>query len=261
MNIRSTNRLFILAIAMLLWPMLAAAQLNVMISGGFSGAYRKLLPEFEKASGIRVATGSGASQGGGPQTIAAQLARGVPADVVILSREGLDDLIAGTRIAAGTDVNLARVGMGIGVRAGAARPDVGTVEKFKRAMLDAKAVATGASTSGIWLVKELFPRLGIADQVKVKLPERGSQASGLVASGDADLVLLPVSEILGAAGVDYAAPFPAELQFLQTFSAAITLGSKQADAGKRLIDFLSSERASAVIRQSGMEPLERRAGR
>jgi molybdate transport system substrate-binding protein len=85
------------------------AQLNVLISGGFSGAYEQLLPEFERTSGIKVATGSGASQGAGPQTIAAQLSRGVPADVVILSREGLSELIAAGRIAAGTDVDLARV--------------------------------------------------------------------------------------------------------------------------------------------------------
>ena len=75
--------------ATLFWPVAASAQLNVLISGGFSGAYEQLLPEFERASGIKVTTGSGASQGTGPQTIAAQLARGVPADVVILSREGL----------------------------------------------------------------------------------------------------------------------------------------------------------------------------
>ena len=85
-----------------------AVHLNVLISGGFSIAYERLLPEFERASGIDVTTGSGASQGTGPQTIAAQLARGVAADVVILSREGLTELIAAKRIIAGTDVDLAR---------------------------------------------------------------------------------------------------------------------------------------------------------
>jgi len=89
------------------------AQLNVLISGGFAGAYAQLLPQFERTSGIKVTTGSGASQGTGPQTIAAQLARGVPADVVILSREGLGELIAAKRIVAGTDVDLARVPLGV----------------------------------------------------------------------------------------------------------------------------------------------------
>ena len=106
-------------------------------------------------------TGSGASQGDGPQTIGAQLARGEKADVVILSREGLDGLIAANRIAAGTDADLATVGIGIAVRKGAAKPDLGAVDAVKQALLNARVVAVPASTSGIWLVKELFPKLGI----------------------------------------------------------------------------------------------------
>src|ERR671927_1759012 len=115
-----------IAIAMvgaLLMPVAATAQVKVIISGGFSGAYEQLLPEFERASGIKVTTGSGASQGTGPQTIGAQLARGVPADVVILSREGLTELIAAGRIAPGTDVDLAQVPLGVAVRANAPKPD------------------------------------------------------------------------------------------------------------------------------------------
>src|SRR5689334_16117799 len=121
--------------ALLLMPLTASAQLKVMISGGFSGPYEKLLPEFERASGIKVETGSGSSQGKGPQTIAAQLARGVPVDVVIMSREGLEELIAEKRIAAGSDVDLARTPIGVAVRAGAPKPDVSTVEAFKQLML------------------------------------------------------------------------------------------------------------------------------
>src|SRR6202789_3960583 len=124
--------------------------MKVLISGGFHGPYNALLPEFERASGIKVATGSGASQGTGPQTIAAQLARGVPSDVVILSREGLGELIAANRIVAGTDVDLARVPIGVAVRAGAPKPDVSTVEAFKQVLLKAKIVAVPGSTSGIW---------------------------------------------------------------------------------------------------------------
>src|SRR5690242_8281653 len=122
---------FIIFATLPLWPVAAAAQLNVVISGGFSSAYEQLLPEFERMSGIKVTTGSGASQGTGPQTIAAQLARGVPANVVILSREGLSELIAANRIAAGTEVDLARVPLGVAVRSGSPKPDVGTVEAFK----------------------------------------------------------------------------------------------------------------------------------
>src|SRR6185503_12220133 len=144
------------------------AELKVIISGGFSGPYEQLVPQFERTAGIRVATSSGSSQGKGPQTIAAQLARGVPADVVILSREGLTELIASGRIAPGTDVDLARTPIGVAVRAGAPKPDVRTIDDFKQVVTKARLVAVPSSTSGIFLIEEIFPRLGIADSVNVK---------------------------------------------------------------------------------------------
>jgi molybdate transport system substrate-binding protein len=175
--------------------------------------------------------------------------------VVILSREGLSALIVANRIAAGTDVDLAQVPLGIAVRAGAAKPDVSTVDAFKRSLTSAKVVAVPGSTSGIYLTKDLFPRLGIADKVNVKVTPRGTGATAMVAAGEADLAVMPVSEILHAAGVELAGIIPAEIQLVQVFSAAIVAGSKEPGVGKRLIDFLASERASVVIRQSGMEPL------
>jgi molybdate transport system substrate-binding protein len=135
----AAKRIVVILATMLIWPVTASAQLNVLISGAFTGAYEQLLPEFERTSGIKVITGSGSSQGTGPQTIGAQLARGVPADVVILSREGLNVLIAANRIAAGTDVDLGRVSLGVAVRAMAPKPDVSTVEAFKKVLLKAKA--------------------------------------------------------------------------------------------------------------------------
>jgi molybdate transport system substrate-binding protein len=228
---------------------------NVLISGGFSSAYEQLLPEFERTSGIKVITGSGASQGTGPQTIAAQLARGVSADVVILSREGLGELIAANRIIAGTDVDLARVPLGVAVRAGTPKPDVSTVEAIKQILLRAKTVAVPGSTSGIWLRTDLFPRLGIVEKINVKAAPRGARATEMVAEGGADLAVMPVSEILHAAGVDFAGSLPAEIQFIQMFSAAVVAGSREIDGAKRLIEFLASARASEAIRKSGMEPL------
>ena len=232
-----------------------STQLNVLISGGFTGAYEQLLPEFQRMSGIEVTTGSGASQGSGPQTIAAQLGRGVAADVVILSREGLSELIAAKMIAAGTDVDLARVGLGVAVRAGTTKPDVSTVEGFKQALLQAKTVAIPESTGGIWLTHDLFPRLGITEKINIKVTPRGTDATGMVAGGDADLAVLPVSEILQAAGVDFAGSIAPEIQFVQVFSAAVVTGSGEIEGSKRLIEFLASRRASEAIRNSGMEPL------
>jgi molybdate transport system substrate-binding protein len=246
---------FVILITTLSWPVAASAQLNVLISGGFSGAYEKLLPEFERTSGIRVTTGSGASQGTGPQTIAAQLAGNVPADVVILSREGLSELIAAKRITAGTDVDLARVPLGVAVRAGTPKPDVSTVEAFKQLLLGAKIVAIPGSTSGIWLKSDLFPRLGIADKINVEVSPRGTGATSMVATGKADLAVMPVSEIMHAPGVELAGSIAPEIQFVQTFSAGVVAGSGDIESSKRLIEFLASTRASETIRNSGMEPL------
>ena len=229
-------------------------QVKVLISGGFHGAYNELVPEFERADGVTVTTGSGASQGAGPQTIAAQLARGVAADVVILSREGLTELIAAKRIVAGTDVDLARVGVGVAVQAGIAKPDVGTVEGFRQALLKAKTVAVPGSTSGIWLVNDLFPRLAVADKINVVVRPRGTDVTAMIVEGTADLGVLPTSEIAYAKGVQLAGNLAAEIQFMQTFSAAIVAGSQQADAAGRLIAFLTSPRAFEAIRKGGMEP-------
>jgi molybdate transport system substrate-binding protein len=235
------------------------AELKVIISGGFSGPYEQLVPQFERTTGVTVATGSGSSQGKGPQTIAAQLARGVPADVVILSREGLNELMAARWIAPGSDVDLARTPIGVAVRAGAPKPDVRSVDDFKRVVLKARMVAVPSSTSGIFLIEEIFPRLGIAGSVNVKATPRGSGAAAMVATGEADIGLLPVSEIVHAQGVELAGVIAEEIQLHQIFATAIVAGSKEIEAGKRLIAFLTSESAAPTIRAGGMAPLGTRS--
>jgi molybdate transport system substrate-binding protein len=248
-------RLAIAAAAVFTYAGPAMAQLNVMISGGFSHAYRDVLPEFERATGITVTTGSGASQGSGPLTIRAQLERGVQTDVVIMSREGLQELIAAGRIAPGTDADLARAPLGAAVRAGAPKPDLSTVDGLKRALTSAKAVAVPGSTGGIYFVKELLPRLGIAGKVNVVTTERGAQAAAMVASGEADIAVQPASELIHVPGLEYVGRLPDETQLIQIFAAAIVAGSKETDAAKKLIKFLASERSAKAIEDSGLEPV------
>jgi molybdate transport system substrate-binding protein len=239
---------------------MTTSTLRVLISGGFTGAYAALLPQFEQTNGIAVTTGSGASQGNGPHTIGAQLARGVAADVVILSREGLAELIAAKRIAAGTDVDLARVGLGVAVRAGAAKPDVSSVGAVTQAVLTARTIAVPGSTSGIWLRDDLFPRLAVVDRIDMRMTPRGSDAAALVAAGGAALAVMPVSEILVAPGVDHAGALPSEIQMIQVFAAAIVAGSLAVAAARQLTAFLTSPRAAEAIRRSGMEPMTGGAG-
>ena len=233
--------------------------MKVIISGGFSAPYRQVLPQFEKATGISVTTGSGASQGSGPQTIAAQLENGAACDVVILSREGLEELVAAGRILPGSDADLATAAIGVAVRAGAPKPDVATVDGLRRALLGARVVAVPQSTSGIFLMETVFPKLGIERRINARVYARGSQSAAAVASGEADLAVQPVSELKSVPGIDYVGPIADELQLIQMFCAAIVKGSTQADAARRLIEFLSSERVAAAIRGSGMEPAAKRA--
>lgn len=231
-----------------------------MISGGFSAVYRELLPEFERETGIKVTTLSGASQGKGPETIAAQLARGVEVDVVIMSREGMAELAKEGRIAPGTEADLATAVIGVAVRAGARKPDVSTVEGFRQALLAAKLVAVPASTSGIFLMEEVFPKLGVADRIRTRVMARGSQSAALAASGEADLAAQPVSELLNVPGLDYVGEIPAELQLVQMFGAAVVQGSREPEAGRRLIAYLTTSKAAAAIRAHGMEPAKANPG-
>jgi molybdate transport system substrate-binding protein len=231
----------------------ALAQVKVIMSGGFATAYRSALPEFERTTGVAVTTGSGASQGSGPETIAAQLRRGVPADMVIMSREGINDLIAAGIVVAGTDVDLAQTPLGVAVRAGAPRPDIGTVDAFRQTLLNAKSIAVPGSTTGIYLTTTLFPRFGV-DSRAVKVTARGTESASMVAAGDAELAVQPISELLHVSGIDFVGPIPSEVQYISVFSAAVVTGSKEVEASKRLISFLASAKASVAIKQAGMEP-------
>jgi len=231
-----------------------AVAVRVLMSGGFSAAFHALRPELERTADVAITIATGASQGDGPNTIGAQLRRGDAADVVILSREGLDDLIDDGRIARGSDANLAATPLGVAVRAGAPKPDLSSVDAFKQMLLRAGAIAFANSTTGMYLTTKLFPRLGIADEMARKSTTAGVAA---VAQGRADVAIQPVSELLHAPGVDFVGPLPREVQYISVFSAAIVAGARHADAGARVIAFLTSPAAAAAIKTSGMDPARR----
>jgi molybdate transport system substrate-binding protein len=259
---RTTMPYFRVAVAFVVWCMLifsgaAHADITVRMSGGFALAYQDLLPEFEGASGIKVVTTSGASQGTGPNTIKAQLERGEPADVVILSTDGLAELIAGGRIADGSNIGLATTPLGAAVRAGTAKPDVGTRAAFTQTLLKARLITMPGSTSGKFIKDTVLPKLGIADKVSVKVLSRGAESTAMLAAGQSDIALGPVSELVRLPGVDYVGNLPAEFQLVQEFSAAIVSRSQHVDEAKKLIAFLTSGKASAAIRAAGMSPVAR----
>ncbi|HUR34422.1 MAG TPA: substrate-binding domain-containing protein [Vicinamibacterales bacterium] len=243
------------AAGLLAHPQASFAQVRVIISGGFSAAYRELLPQFEKTTGLTVTTTSGGSVGNGANTIPNQIRRGVAADVVILAREGLRELIQERRIVPGTDTDLARSTIGMVVRAGAPRPDISTVDNLRQVLLSAKSVAMSSSTSGVYLTTTLFPRLGIAAQMAPKSTMAGAAAVG---RGEAEIGLQQVSELLPIEGTAFVGALPEDVQYVTVYAAAVVAGSTNADAATRLIAFLSSGEAAGAITRSGMEVPRRR---
>jgi molybdate transport system substrate-binding protein len=149
-----------------------------------------------------------------------------------------------------SDVDLARTPLGVSVRAGDPKPDIGTVDAFKQTLRRAKSITFPSSTTGIYMTTKLFPQLGIASEIAGKITNAGVAA---VARGEAEIAIQPVSELLNVPGVDFVGTLPAEIQYISVFSTALVTGSKEPDAGKRLIAFLSSESAKREIRNSGME--------
>lgn len=224
-------------------------QVRLLMSGGFYPACQELVPQFENATGITVTTAVGPSQGDGPDTVGAQLRRGVAADLVILSREGLAELFAEGRIVIGSDVDLAEAPLGVGVRAGAPRLNIGTVNAFKEALVRAKSVGI-RSGSGIYLTTKLFPNLGIAAAMAGKLVITSAER---VASGEVEMAVLPASEILSVPGVEFVGMIPAEIQFVPVFTAALVKEGKEPQASKQLIAFLASEKATTAIEKTGMK--------
>ncbi len=234
----------------------SAAEIKVMISGGFSAAYKQLVPQFEKESGHKVETAFGPSMGDTPQAIPNRIERGEPADVVIMAGPGLENLIAKGKIAQNGRSDLAESVIGVAVREGAPKPDISSVAAFKKTLLEAKSMAYSDSASGVYIAKELFPRLGVADLVKDKARMIPAEPVGkVVARGEAELGFQQISELLPVQGIDIVGPIPAELQKITIFAAGLTANAKEPEAAKALIAFLTSEMAAGPVRLSGMKPL------
>jgi len=257
MTRRSLVRWAAVAVLFVVLPVRAAYAEDciVMTSGAFAAAYLELAPGFERATKNTLVTAA-TSMGTGEQAIRARVARGEAVDVVIVDADALDDMVRNGLIVASSRVALARSGIGIAVRAGARKPDISSVDALKRALLAATSVAYSASVSGDYLVKEVFPRLGIADQMKAKGRRIERERVGaVVARGEAEIGFQQLSELLPIQGIEVVGPLPSDVQRITTFSAGIAVRAQHPETAKALIDFLASRAASDVVARSGMEPL------
>jgi molybdate transport system substrate-binding protein len=237
-----------------------AADLKVMISAGFYGVYAELAPAFERQSGHHLITIRGPSLGDSPESIPSRLARNEAADVVILDGSAADALIKRGLLRPGSKTDLARSLIGMVVRAGADKPDIGSVDKFRDALLAAKSIAYSDSSSGTYLSTVLFARLGIADAVmakakKIRGPPSGEPVAAVVARGEAELGFQQVSELIHVPGISFVGPIPAELQLETLFAAAIARDAAEPDTASALIRFLASPDAAPTITKAGLLPL------
>jgi molybdate transport system substrate-binding protein len=237
----------------------SAEEVRVMISAGFYGVYAELGPAFERATGHRLITTRGPSMGDSPEAIPTRLARGETADVVILDGGAADDLAKRGLVRAGSKIDLARSQVGMVVRAGAAQPDISSVEAFRKTLLAARSIGYSDSGSGIYLSTVLFQKLGIADQIarksrKVRGPPSGEPVAAVVARGEVDIGFQQVSELLHVPGVTFVGTIPSELQPGFSFAGAITTAARQPDAALALLRFLASPEAASTLAKAGLTP-------
>jgi molybdate transport system substrate-binding protein len=239
----------LLGMALVLPLTAQAAELKVLAGGSMTGPLNELGPQFERASGHKLTIHFDST----PNLI--KLATSAPFDLGVVPVDVFKDAGAKARFVAGPPTDIARVGYGVAVRAGAAKPDVSTPGALKKTLLDAQSIAyLPASAAGAY-VTSVFERLGIGEAMKTKtVPQTSTgEIAKAVAKGDAELGVFLIN-VLMAPGVELAGPFPAELQQELVFTAAVAADTKDAEAASAFIAYLKTPAAVAVIKAKGMEP-------
>ncbi len=233
-------------------PSALASDIKLLTTGAMRGVLAEVLPRFEKETGHKV-TVDNATAGG----LAKRIEDGEAFDVAINTPAHIDALAGKGKIAAGSRVNLAKVGMGVAVKDGARTPDIKTVDAFKKTLVSAASVAytdpASGGSSGIYFDR-LLEKMGIADQVRPKAKlKRGGYAAELVASGEAEIAVHQISEIVPVKGVTLVGPLPAEVQNYTTYAVGLSPGAKEAAAAKALIAYLAGPVTEAALKARGME--------
>ena len=242
------------AVALLLTAFQLAAQntpLHVLASNGVKAVIDELKPQAERVVGRPLVIEFDTSS-----SVKKRIEGGDAFDVAILTSDVIGDLAKAGKIAAGTRTEIARCGIGIGVRAGAAKPDIKTSDALKKTLLAAKSITYAQDGASRTYILQMEDKLGIADMMKAKtILEQGSvRSNARVADGSAEMVLTLVSEILPAKGVDLVGPLPADVQHYVDFATGIGANSKNTDAGKALMKFFVSPAVAPTLKAKGMEP-------
>jgi polar amino acid transport system substrate-binding protein len=234
-----------------------AAEIRVMTSGALAAPFADLVTEFEKRTGHTLVTILGSSQGGAADSIPERLKRNETAHVVLLGRDSLDALVKQGAVVAGSEKDIVNSRMAMSVRLGIPKPDISTVEAFKKAMLEANSIAYSASVSGTYLSTVAFQQLGIADQVLPKAKRIMSERVGAILTrGEADVGFQQISELLPfAKTTQFVGPLPEGVQRVTNFSAGVTANSPDPALSRLMIDFMASREAHAMIRKYALDPV------
>ncbi|MBD8483589.1 substrate-binding domain-containing protein [Pseudomonas coleopterorum] len=244
--------------AFVLSPLAQAQELTVMTSGGFTAAYKSLAPSYTKDTGNTLNTVLGPSMGKAQEAIPNRLERGEQADVVIMVGYALDELIKQGKVDPGSRVELADSRIGLAVKAGAAKPAIGTDAELKQTLLAAKSVAYSDSASGVYIEKQLYKKLGIEDQLapKSKMIERIPVAS-VVAKGDYQLGFQQVAELLPIPGITFVGKIPEDVQSVTRYAAGIPKNAAHPTEAKQLLDYLASPKVQDAVRATGLDSVPR----
>jgi molybdate transport system substrate-binding protein len=244
------SALSIAAAAFLLSGVAGAAEIKVLSTQATEEAYKELVPQFEKASGHKVTTVFT-----GTLDALKRLSNGETYDLLIMARQQIDELSQSGKVVAGSRTDIAKSGVGAAVGKGKPKPDISTVDALKKTLLAAKSIGYSTGPSGIYVVT-MFQKMGIADEVKSKLKQTptGVFVGSIIASGEAEIGFQQVSELSFFPGIDYVGPIPAEVQLITVFSAGIPTGTKQADAAKALVSFVTAPAAAAIFKKHALDP-------
>lgn len=228
-----------------------AAEIKVLASNGVKAALEELAPAFERATGNKLSITFGLAA-----VLKRQIEAGEAFDLAILTSAGIEDLAKQGKVDGGSRAAIARSGVGIGIRKGGPRPDIGTPDALKRTLLSAKSISWAKEgASGVYFASVL-ERIGIAEQMKpkVQLASSGAEVGKLVAAGQVELGVILVNELMAAPGVEVLGPLPAALQNYTAFHAGVGAGSKNPAVARALIQFLTSPSSGAVFKAKGQEP-------
>jgi molybdate transport system substrate-binding protein len=234
----------------------AAAQapaVRVLASNGVQGALNEIIPQCERAIGHPLAVEFGTTA-----TLKPRIESGEAFDFTVLTSEAIDALIKEGKVAADSRANAARVGIGIGIRAGAAKPDVSTPEALKKALLNAKSVTYATAGASRPPTDKMLDRMGIADALKSKtlLLAGAEETTAAVRDGKAEILITLISEIVSAKGLELAGPLPKEFQTYVGFAAGVSPNAKNAEAAKAAVKYLTGPKAAAAYKAKGMEPVK-----